>query len=204
MEEIARGAEAVLYADGETIVKRRLEKGYRVKELDNSLRLYRTRREAKVLDKLPAGIARPALLKVDEERMEIVMSNIPGKKVRDVLEDNLDLCVEIGEKIAAMHDAGIIHGDLTTSNMILSEELYFIDFGLSFFSRKLEDRAVDLHLLKRALSSKHYSVADKAFALVLKGYRKSSDYHDVMARLEKVEGRGRYKQKSTRTGPAQS
>ena len=80
--------------------------------------------------------------------------------------------------------------------MIYNNEVYFIDFGLSFFSQKIEDKAVDLHLLRQALESKHYKVFNKAFKLVLKGYkRESENYDDIMNRLEKVEARGRNKGK---------
>jgi len=91
------------------------------------------------------------------------MPYIPGKK----LSEHLDIlptktankvCKQIGISIAKLHDNDIIHGDLTTSNMILDskENLWFIDFGLGFFSYKIEDKAVDLHLIHHALEAKHY------------------------------------------------
>ena len=95
-----------------------------------------------------------------------------------------------------MHNNNIIHGDLTTSNMILENEIYFIDFGLSFFSDKTEDKAVDLHLLRHALESKHHKIFEKSFKAVLNGYKsKCRKYNETIKRLEKVESRGRYKGK---------
>ena len=107
---------------------------------------------------------------------------------------DIKYCKKIGEMIAKMHDNDIIHGDLTTSNMILkNKEIFFIDFGLSFFSKKIEDKAVDIHLLHRALESKHYKVFDKAFKQILKGYKTVKDYDEVMERFNVVKSRGKNK-----------
>ena len=95
-----------------------------------------------------------------------------------------------------LHNSAIIHGDLTTSNMILNKEIYLIDFGLSFFSEKSEDKAVDLHLLKEALESKHYKIWEDAFKIVLEAYRKEAKRaSETLKRLEQVEKRGRYRAK---------
>lgn len=194
---IAQGAEAKIYLDEDRIIKQRLSKKYRLPELDDTIRRFRTRREAKVIQKLPEEVLSPKLLKADDKDMKIEMSHIQGKKIRDILDSNIELCTEIGEKIATMHNNGIIHGDLTTSNMIFSEnKIYFIDFGLSFFSEKIEDKAVDLHLLKQALESKHHTISKKAFVLVIKGYEKHShNFKEIKNRLEIVEARGRNKAK---------
>jgi len=194
MKKITQGAEATIYLSKDKIIKKRIPKRYRIKYLDDSLRKFRTKREAKFIEKLP--IQGPKLIKVDDKSMVIEMEHIKGKKVRDILDRNLRLCREIGRKVAILHNNGMIHGDLTTSNMILNKEIYFIDFGLSFFSNKIEDKAVDLHLLKQALESKHYKVFEKAFKLVLEGYKEKVDnYKEIMERFEKVEERGRNKLK---------
>ncbi len=196
MKLIGKGAEAELYLDKDKVIKKRISKRYRIKELDVPLRKSRTRREAKIIQKLPKEIPAPALLKMDDKNMEIEMSFIKGKKVRDVLDTNIKICREIGSKIALMHNSGIIHGDLTTSNMIYDKKVYFIDFGLSFFSEKVEDKAVDLHLLRQALESKHYKVYEKAFKLVLEGYKANvRNYKQIMKRFQQVELRGRNKGK---------
>ena len=196
MKLIGKGAEAEIYLDDNKVIKKRLIKTYRIKELDDYLRKTRTRSESKIIKKLPKEIPSPELLKMDDKNMDIEMSFIKGEKVRDILDNNIKICEEIGKKIGIMHNSGIIHGDLTTSNMIFNKEVYFIDFGLSFFSEKIEDKAVDLHLLRQALESKHYKVFEKAFSLVLKGYKlKSDNYDEIMTRFEKVESRGRNKGK---------
>ena len=196
MKLIGKGAEAEIYLDEDKVIKKRISKSYRIKEIDIPLRKTRTRRESKILKKLPKEIPAPELIEMNDEDMKIEMSYIKGEKVRDVLDDNLKMCKEIGEKVALMHNVGIIHGDLTTSNMIYNKQAYLIDFGLSYFSEKIEDKAVDLHLLRQALESKHYKVYEKAFKFVLKGYKsKSNNYEFIIKRLEKVEARGRNKGK---------
>ena len=199
-EQISKGAEAIIYLD-KNIIKDRIKKSYRIKEIDEKLRKFRTKREAKVLEKLKAiGFPCPKLIYSDSKQV-LEMEHIKGPKLRDIIEkkDYIKLSGELGKKIAKMHNNHIIHGDLTTSNMILNKELYFIDFGLSFFSHKIEDKAVDLHLLKQALDSKHYRIFEKCFKEVLKSYKKECvNGEEVITRLEKVESRGRYKGKQKR------
>lgn len=196
-EVIGKGAEATIYLDGDTVRKDREVKSYRIKEIDDKLRKFRTRREAKVLSKLKEiGFPGPALKTMDDKDMKIEMDFLPGSKVRDVIHENhILLSKEIGRKLAILHSNDIIHADLTTSNMILNRQVYFIDFGLSFFSTKIEDKACDLHLLRQALESKHYEIYEECFNAVLDGYKDYSDYSLVLDRLENVEGRGRNKSK---------
>jgi Kae1-associated kinase Bud32 len=192
MKEISRGAEAVIFQDKDKIIKKRISKGYRIKEIDHALRGFRTRREAKILSKIP--IPAPKLLDCDNKEI-IEMEFIDGKKVRAVLDQKPILCKEIGKKLAIMHNQNIIHGDLTTANMILSKEIYFIDFGLSFISQKLEDKAVDIHLFMQALESKHFKVFNRAKKYFFQGYSSAKDYNKILDRLEIVESRGRNKGK---------
>ena len=196
MNKLSQGAEAIIYLDKD-IIKDRIKKNYRIKEIDEPLRKFRTKREAKILEKLAAiDFPAPKLIKLDKYNLR--MENIKGKKVRDVLEkkDYIKISKEIGEKLAILHNNHIIHGDLTTSNMILEKEIYFIDFGLSFFSHKIEDMAVDLHLLKQALESKHFRIWEKCFNAALKSYKQYADNsEEILKRLDQVEGRGRNKGK---------
>ena len=108
--------------------------------------------------------------------------------------NSLKICLIIGKNIAKLHDSNIIHGDLTTSNMIYSNKiLYFIDFGLGFESARIEDKAVDLYLIKQALEAKHFKNFRAYFSTVLKGYKLSKNASSVLKQLEKVHMRGRYK-----------
>ncbi len=209
MKQIDKGAEATIYKDRKEILKERERKGYRLKEIDDKLRKSRTRREAKVLNKLEKiNFPSPRLHAMCDEAMQLRMDMVNGNKLRDVLyKEPVALAEEAGKKIGIMHSNDIIHGDLTTSNMILSEkpdslresmypEIKFIDFGLSFFSAKEEDKAVDLHLLRQALESKHYNIWEKCFEAALKGYKQGNpDHASVLERLKKVENRGRNKKK---------
>jgi len=194
---ISQGAEAVISLN-ENIIKSRIRKSYRIKEIDERLRGFRTRREAKILKKLEAiGFPSPRLISTDDKET-LKMEFIDGKLLKTVLEeeDYHAICMEIGNKVAILHNNNIIHADMTTSNMILAGEIYFIDFGLSYFSTKIEDMAVELHLLKQALESKHYRISREAFSCVLEGYKKESRHGvDVIKRLDTVEKRGRYKQR---------
>jgi Kae1-associated kinase Bud32 len=192
MKEIARGAEAVVFEDGNTIVKERLKKGYRHPELDEELRRQRTKKEAGLLKKLK--IPHPTLILTDNNE-RIVMEKINGEKARESLDKNPQLAEKIGRLVAGLHNQEIIHGDLTTSNILMTqdENMVLIDFGLSFQSHKVEDKAVDIHLFKQAVESKHYLVFDVAIKEFLKGYSAVKGYEEIMKRLEAVEHRGRYK-----------
>ncbi|MBL7055445.1 Kae1-associated serine/threonine protein kinase [Candidatus Woesearchaeota archaeon] len=199
MKLIAQGSESKLYLDDKKIVKNRFRKKYRIPEIDNPLRGFRTRREAKVLEKLKAlRFPSPRLIRNDKkENLEI--EHIKGKLVKDILDSKncLKLGKEIGELLAIMHNNNLIHGDLTTSNMISNRKVYFIDFGLSFFSHKIEDMAVDIHLLKEALESKHSEIWKNCYDSVLKGYEKKMEKgKEILERVKVVESRGRYKGKN--------
>jgi len=203
MIKIAQGAEAVLFKDRGEVIKERLSKSYRLPQIDEALRKFRTRREAKVLSKLEEmNFPAPHLKDFSDKRMSIIMDFIPGEMLRDVLAEGDDyqkLAMEVGERVGKLHLKNIVHGDLTTSNMIVHKEnktLHLIDFGLSFFSEKIEDKAVDLHLLDRALESKHYKMYPEIFEKVIEGYESIyPDAKHVLERFKAVSSRGRNKNK---------
>jgi len=194
---IQQGAEAIIIHEGNSVIKDRLAKKYRHPELDKKIIKARTKSEAKILEKLSSIINVPKPSKV--EFNEIIMPHIDGKKLSEHLEqlDWKNICKIIGNQIAKVHDADIIHGDLTTSNMIWVEnkggnKLYFIDFGLGFHSRRNEDKAVDLHLIKQALEAKHFTIHKDAEKIILENYN-SKERDKTLEQLKKVEARGRYK-----------
>ncbi|MBT3406810.1 Kae1-associated serine/threonine protein kinase [Candidatus Woesearchaeota archaeon] len=199
MKQIAQGAEAKVYENGDVIVKERFVKTYRHSVIDSNLRKSRTKREAKVLDRLKEkGFPVPKTLRVEGKDGILHMEKISGEKLRDVFDvEYSKYASEVGKLVARLHNEGIIHGDLTTSNMMVSEgEVFLIDFGLSFFSDKVEDKAVDLHLLRQAIESKHHTVYETAFAEVLKSYEENCENSkEVLKRFEIVESRGRNKAK---------
>jgi len=246
---IAQGAEAIISLDNNQITKNRIKKAYRLPVLDEKLRKQRTKSEAKIINKLKSIINVPKIISV--EGNQIIMQHIEGKKLSDSL-DNLEnkneIAEQIGKEIAKLHDNDIIHGDLTTSNMIYVEDndkndffsnadktvldiadsnkskiaaeqaskrslcsrqfkaaepegeadkennfkVYFIDFGLGFHSKRIEDKAVDLHLIRQALEAKHFLYWKQLFEHIIKGYN-SKDKTKILEQLKKVEARGRYK-----------
>ena len=192
---IAQGAEAKIYISGDKIIKERVQKNYRLPEIDLKLRKERTRAEAKLIRALErSGVNVPAVLKEDDKTMTLEIEFIDGTKVRDYLEKTSDteICKQIGELTEKMHSANIVHGDLTTSNLILKcKKVYLIDLGLGDFSSRVEDKAVDLHLFKECLVSKHHVIWEKCWKSFLEGYKNP----EVLNRLKVVEARGRYKEK---------
>jgi TP53 regulating kinase-like protein len=194
---IAQGAEAKIFLENNKVQKSRIVKSYRHPIIDDNLRKRRTKSEAKILSKaLKLGISVPRVLDVNKYDLEIEyicgdrlsekLDSYPEKKQFSVME-------KIGKETATLHKNDIIHGDLTTSNILLKEnKVFIIDFGLGFFSKKLEDKAVDLHLIKQALEAKHYQNNDKLFEGFLKGYNWKGKKL-VLERLQIVEKRGRYR-----------
>lgn len=197
---IAQGAEALLIRHNNLLVKKRVKKGYRQHELDVKLREGRTRRESRILEKVSGIINVPSVKKVSHA--EIEMDFIKGKLLSEFLDTlklgkALEICKQLGKEVAALHNSNIIHGDLTTSNMILSKnKVYFIDFGLGFHSNKIEDKAVDLHLLRQAFQARHFKRFQSYYNAMLSAYKKNTQQaKEILARLAKVEQRGRYKRK---------
>ncbi len=204
---IKKGAEASLYLidwhGRKAVIKKRLPKGYRLPALDEQIRTYRTIHEPQLMHEAKkAGVPTPTIFLVDVKNATIIMAFIEGVQIKKLLNDvsessRQSLCEEIGELIGKLHKHGIIHGDLTPSNMIQSSEgkIFFVDFGLGEKTWELEARGVDLHLMKRALQSTHFKYADKCFGAVIKGYSNVFDCETVRAVLEKIkeiERRGRY------------
>jgi TP53 regulating kinase-like protein len=198
---LKKGAEASLYlADWHgrrVVIKTRFPKKYRPAELDAEIRGYRTVHEPQLMHEAKkAGVPTPAIFLVDLKNAAITMEFVEGKQVKQLLgsiskEERQELCVEIGKLIGRLHGHGVIHGDLTTSNMILNAEgkIFLVDFGLG------EARGVDLHLMKRALQSTHYQFAEECFESVMKGYTAvlgAEETGKVLGKIREIERRGRY------------
>ncbi len=194
--EPMKGAEAELKKDGDAIIKNRIAKGYRLEELDKALRKKRTRQEARLLrEARRAGVATPQI--IEEHENSIKMQYIYGRKVMDILDEQQEIATLIGKNIGKLHSYNIIHGDLTTSNMIFDEgKLFFIDFGLGFVSKREEDKANDLYLLEEVLESTHFAVFKKVWKMIIDAYKSQyPEGEEVIKVLLKVEKRGRYKER---------
>jgi len=201
---IHKGAEAFLYLEywmyRVVIRKVRVKKRYRIKEIDEKIRRERTKHEVRMMNFAKRfGIPTPAVYFVDLPNTTIYMEYIPGKKLSSILDGMGEgevgrLFDKVGLYVARLHNNDFIHSDLTTSNMILyNDKLFFIDFGLSFFSSDVEDKAVDIHLLKRVLKSTHCKIWNVCYESFIDSYeRNSKDAEEVIARVDEIETRGRY------------
>nr|QNO54436.1 putative bifunctional tRNA threonylcarbamoyladenosine biosynthesis protein [Methanosarcinales archaeon ANME-1 ERB7] len=178
-----RGAEAIMrkgrLLGQDVLIKDRIAKGYRVKSLDERLRRERTRGEARLLHKAKReGVPCPTVLQIED--FSITMSVIKGKRP----EMNKNQAHRCGEMLAKLHAADIIHGDYTPANILEGKGgLFVIDFGLGFISKDVEDKAIDVFTMLRAVSEK------EAFLL---GYGAYADAVPVLKRVKAVEGRVRY------------
>jgi len=187
---IARGAEAVVTLGEDRVEKRRTSKAYRVAPLDRRLIAERTRAEARLISAARrAGVPTPILQEVTADTL--VMERIPGPLLKESMTP--EHLREAGRMVGRLHRAGIIHGDLTTSNMIvIRDRIALIDFGLSAVSEEVEARGVDLHVLFQTLRS---TTADHELlrSSFLEGYREMLPGADeVVEREREIERRGRY------------
>lgn len=196
---ISKGAEAEIVLNKNIITKNRIPKTYRLKILDDKIRESRTKKEAKILTRAKEkNILVPKLIK--QNKFSLELEYIGGDKLSEKLNNysakkQSEIMKNIGIEVSKLHKEDIIHGDLTTSNIILkNNKIYIIDFGLGFISKRIEDRAVDIYLIKRALEAKHYKNHEKLFDGFLLGYKiNNKEYKEITDRLKKVETRGRYK-----------
>jgi TP53 regulating kinase and related kinases len=189
------------HLEKDVIQKRRLPKLYRLPEIDHTLISYRTREESKLITEArAAGVNVPLIYDVDLEGGVITMEYIKGRRIKDILNslppcERKDLCILIGRSIAMLHNRDIIHGDITTSNMILADgRVSFIDFGLGSKTIDLEAKGVDLHVLMEAFESTH-SQHPSCFQDVFDGYRQcfNGDAALVWQKIEDIVKRGRYR-----------
>ncbi len=199
------GAEARLdsskWMDREVVVKQRVVKGYRHPTLDRSLQSFRIKNEARLMmEARKAGVAVPIIYSIDISNGRIVMEEIPGVRVKDALQDDsVDgtwICRRIGEIAAKLHSNDIVHGDLTTSNMLLDgDRIVLIDFSLGQKTSEVEDKGVDMHLLEEAFRSAHHSRGN-LYGSVKESYVESwVGGKEVLQKVHEIERRGRYTRK---------
>lgn len=194
-----QGAEAIIYLDdyqGRTVVaKERIPKGYRDPVLDNTLRRERTVHEARMISLARrARVRTPILYDVDVSRFKILMQYIEGRNLRELFEERVPPGVPhaIGRIAGSLHDAGLIHGDLTTSNMIDSSGLVLIDFGLGRRTEEIEDMGADLLLMEEALIGLHPQRSD-VLDEIREGYAaRFSRAREVFQKVDEIKKRRRY------------
>ncbi len=193
LKVFSEGAEAKIYQTrifGKTLLlKARERKAYRIEQLDVKLRSTRTKKEARIMQiayrqgaNVPKVVAYGAF--------EIYMEKLDGMLLRDMKNAKQSIFVKCGEELAKLHKAGVVHGDFTPANIIVSKEKVFvIDFGLAEQAPSLEERAIDVLLFKR-------SVTPKQFEAFLMGYKKFEKSGEVIERLKEIEKRGRYQERT--------
>ncbi len=183
------------------VQKQRVKKSYRIKEIDTRLISSRTREEAKLITLARgSGVSVPIIYDVDLAGGVITMEYLSGKRIKDILNslpasEQARICRMIGDSIARLHNHDIIHGDITTSNMILLDgRIHLIDFGLGSINNEVEAKGVDLHVLMEAFESTH-SRFPECFAHVFEGYTKQyhGDASVVKDKIDDIVRRGRYR-----------
>jgi len=203
---IYRGAEADIFAGQwcgmKAIFKFRKKLPYRLDELDRAIRNQRTLHEAEMIHRVKqVGVASPLLYFVDPADSILVMEFVEGARMKDFIStsprsESVPLFKLLGCMIATLHTKGIMHGDLTTSNVIVNPNgLVMIDFGLSIATTRLEDQAVDLRLIKETLTGAHSDLAAVALESLFDGYRETVGerrFRAVTRQLRDIERRGRY------------
>jgi TP53 regulating kinase and related kinases len=205
-ELLYKGAEAdVIRGDWQgvnAVFKVRKPLRYRLPVLDDAIRRQRTMREAEMIHlSKSAGVVSPFLYYVDVPGSTLVMEFIAGDRVKDLVEvipvEKLQVVFyQFGSAAARLHSAGIMHGDLTTANVVWrNERPVFIDFGLSIHTTRLEDYAVDIRLIKETLVGAHPVVAAVALEALVEGYASVVGQvrsRAVLKQLQSIERRGRY------------
>ena len=204
---LKRGAEAVIYLEEREgrrmIIKERVRKAYRVGELDEKIRKQRTRSEASLMAAARRAGVNVPLVQASDGKARIEMDYIDDKPLKNRLEafndkERQHIYALMAGSVAKLHASGIIHGDLTTSNMLFSGgRLYLLDFGLAKKSARVEDQATDLFLLLEAMRASHHRLYTEAAPRLLNAYRDNYVHAgEVIKRLSIIEKRRRYKPKA--------
>jgi TP53 regulating kinase and related kinases len=200
---VYRGAEADIFegdwGGSSAIYKFRKPLPYRLPQLDSEIRAQRTSHESQIISGArSAGVDVPHLYYVSPIESLIVMERLDGPRLKASLDKSrvADLSRKFGAAVAKLHRAGIMHGDLTTSNVIVGKHgLHLIDFGLAAHTGKVEDHAVDLRLIKETLVGAHSEVSSVAMAAFVEGYESvvgERRTKEVTKKLAEIERRGRY------------
>ena len=201
MKLIKEGAEAKLflmeYNGKKAVLKKRICKKYRNKELNDALIKKRTKQEYSLLNKANLfGITVPKTYLLKDAEGEFIAEYIEGKRAKDALiagKNTKKICTSSGMIIGKLHKNNIIHGDLTTSNFIMNKELVLFDFCLGFMSHKVEDKATDLLNLKKTFLATHSGIK-KGWENITAAYCKEYAFgNSVLEKLREIENRARYK-----------
>ncbi|MFC6874151.1 bifunctional N(6)-L-threonylcarbamoyladenine synthase/serine/threonine protein kinase [Halobellus marinus] len=185
-----RGAEATVTMADDRVIKRREPKAYRHPALDERLRAERTRAEARLTSAARrAGVPTPVVYDVDPAEGTLVFEHVGTADLATAL--SAERCRAVGGHLAAIHDAGFVHGDPTTRNVrVGAERTYLVDFGLGYHTGHVEDHAMDLHVFKQSIAGTATD-PEALLAAFEDGYDDVGE-EDVLRRLREIEERGRY------------
>lgn len=187
---LAEGAEAKIYLieqeSKKLILKERMPKKYRAKELDDEILKKRVKSEFNILQKANKVVNVPKVYFIEDYKIIMEYLDLPEAKI--ILKKDNSILKIIAKNVSKMHSHNIIHGDLTLCNILFDvdeNKPYFIDFGLSYISTKLEDKAMDLEVFREILiadfSEKHWQDFIEAY-----------DNKDILKQLEKIQKRKKY------------
>ncbi len=205
--ELTQGAEARIYKTAflgiSAVVKLRISKPYRHPDYDRVFKYRRTMVEARVMTHLRSlGVRAPSVLYVDPDAGLIVMEYIDGCRLSECLGKMplgrvAEIALDIGRQASIMHVNSIYHGDLTLANALMNsrEEVYIIDFGLSGYSKDIEEYAIDVHLLDRSVELLYPELKEAFMDGFWKGYLANASASFVEKLKDKVRDvrlRGRY------------
>jgi TP53 regulating kinase-like protein len=205
-EVLALGAESVIFKlerwNQTFVLKSRQAKPYLLDEIDSLLRRTRTAKECRTLIiARTLGVRTPAVYTVDLNNYTILMDFIEGTQFKLLAEKLPErqltrMCFKFGQSIACLHEGEVVHGDPTTSNLIVDNQqrLWLIDFGLSEMNATVEMKGVDLHLIRRALETTHWDRQESMLNATIEGYVAAlgNSAEGPLSRMNEIRERGRY------------
>ncbi|MGD2073106.1 MAG: KEOPS complex kinase/ATPase Bud32 [Candidatus Thorarchaeota archaeon] len=205
-EPWAIGAESIIFkiiqGGNFFLLKHRPKKTYLLSAIDSSLRALRTSRECKMLAVARTlGVPTPAVYALDKTNHALLMDYIEGEQLKNIVDTVStevlhEICYKFGGLIALLHQGNVIHGDPTTSNVIVDtkSKLWLVDFGLSEMNATTEMKGVDLHLIQRAFETTHWNYQEIMLKATLEGYksRMRNDAQIIIDRMSEIRERGRY------------
>ncbi len=203
---LSEGAEAKIYLEKnknkKIILKERIKKNYRHKKLDEKIVYSRTKKEYKILKKLEENTKNKTSLffnkAIEYKKNKLKLQYIEGKELQKKDYENKKIIREIAKKIFLMHKNKIIHGDITPKNILKTKEekIYFIDFGLSYFSERIEDKVYDLYMTKETFSQKFYKKLLEEYKTLYKKENEEKKFLLLEERIKRIEERGKNKKKN--------
>ena len=184
------------------LLKHRPKKQYLLDTIDDMLRDSRTSRECKMLTVArKLGVPTPAVYAIDRTNNTLLIDYIKGRQLKEIIDTvptktMQKMCYEFGCLIALLHQGDVVHGDPTTSNVIVDndDKLWLVDFGLSEMNATVEMKGVDLHLIQRAFESTHWNLQEIMLKKTLEGYTDmmGDAAKDILSRMAEIRERGRY------------